>query len=58
VIRCPRRYFPPLFVQLKGAFPNQPAGARIDVSDADGQLLIKSAIAEAVAGVPGALNDR
>jgi hypothetical protein len=43
---------PSLFVQLKAPFQNQPAGARIDVSDADGQLFMKSGIAEAVAGDP------
>ena len=41
-----------MFVQLKSPFQGQPVGARIDVSDADGQLLIKSGIAEAVAGDP------
>jgi HK97 family phage major capsid protein len=41
-----------MFVQLKSPFQSQPVGARIDVSDADGQLLIKSGIAEAVAGDP------
>ena len=41
-----------MFVQLKAPFQAQPAGARIDVSEPDGQLLIKAGIAEVVAGDP------
>jgi hypothetical protein len=45
-----------MFAQLKAPFQNRRAGARIDVSDGDGQLLVKAGIAEAVAHVPGILD--
>jgi HK97 family phage major capsid protein len=41
-----------MFVQLKQPFNGKPVGERIDVSDAHAEVLIKSGIAEAVAGNP------